>query len=185
MGQAISKHYDSLLGHTSSTILLLGLDAVGKTTLLLHLDPSLIPAFSPMYCPVETLEWRNATFVSWAVVVNLRYWPMIKHYCQAAGAVIFMVDSSDRDRVEEARDVLEWMLEEAELVGKPLLVLGNKQDLPGGLDWAELEGRLALREVRGRQWRLQLCSMVTLEGLLEGFEWLSRVLARKAGTPLW
>ena len=90
--------------------------------------------------------------------------------------------SIDRKRVKEARDALEWVLEELREV--PLLVLRNKQDLPGALDYAELEGTLALKEVRGRQWRLQLCSTIKLEGLQEGLEWLSCVLTRKAGISL-
>jgi signal recognition particle receptor subunit beta len=91
-----------------------------------------------------------------------------------------MVDSNHRERVEETRDALEWTLEAEELAGAVLLVFGNKQDLSGAMSYRELEEQLELRQLRGRQWRLQLCSVLTLNGLSEGVEWLSRVLTRRA-----
>ena len=41
-----------------------------------------------------------------------------------------MVDSNDRDRVVEAREELQRMLNEDELRDALLLVFANKQDLP-------------------------------------------------------
>jgi hypothetical protein len=46
-------------------------------------------------------------------------------------ALIFVVDSIDRDRVEEARKELHRMLEEDELRDAMLLVFANKQVLVG------------------------------------------------------
>ena len=107
---------------------------------------------------------------------------LYKHYYQNVKAVVFMVDSNYRERIEEVKEALEWTLEEEELAGAVLLVLGNKQDLPGAMSYIELEEQLALRHLRGRQWRLQLCSVITLDGLSDGVEWLSRVLTHRANT---
>jgi GTPase SAR1 family protein len=56
--------------------------------------------------------------------------PLWRHYFQNTQGIIFVVDSNDRDRVDEARDELQRMLNEDELRDAQLLVFANKQDLP-------------------------------------------------------
>lgn len=55
---------------------------------------------------------------------------MWRHYFQNTQGIIFVVDSNDRDRVVEAREELQRMLNEDELRDAILLVFANKQDLP-------------------------------------------------------
>ena len=56
--------------------------------------------------------------------------PLWRHYFQNTQGIIFVVDSNDRDRVAEAREELQRMLNEDELRDALLLVFANKQDLP-------------------------------------------------------
>lgn len=56
--------------------------------------------------------------------------PLWRHYFQNTQGIIFVVDSNDRDRVVEAREELQRMLNEDELRDAILLVFANKQDLP-------------------------------------------------------
>lgn len=56
--------------------------------------------------------------------------PLWRHYFQNTQGIIFVVDSNDRDRVTEAREELQRMLNEDELRDALLLVFANKQDLP-------------------------------------------------------
>lgn len=56
--------------------------------------------------------------------------PLWRHYFQNTQGIIFVVDSNDRDRVVEAREELQRMLNEDELRDAALLVFANKQDLP-------------------------------------------------------
>lgn len=56
--------------------------------------------------------------------------PLWRHYFQNTQGIIFVVDSNDRDRVVEAREELQKMLNEDELRDALLLVFANKQDLP-------------------------------------------------------
>jgi GTPase SAR1 family protein len=56
--------------------------------------------------------------------------PLWRHYFQNTQGIIFVVDSNDRDRVVEAREELQRMLNEDELRDALLLVFANKQDLP-------------------------------------------------------
>lgn len=56
--------------------------------------------------------------------------PLWRHYFQNTQGIIFVVDSNDRDRITEAREELQRMLNEDELRDAILLVFANKQDLP-------------------------------------------------------
>ena len=48
-----------------------------------------------------------------------------------SSGLVFVVDSSDRERMIEAREELFGILESDEMRGVPVVVIANKQDLPG------------------------------------------------------
>ncbi len=77
--------------------------------------------------------------------------PLWIHYYKGSDAIIFVVDSSDRERIdgpyESAKDTLKNVLSSKELDGKPLLVLANKQDLFKVMKVNEIAGKLGLREM--------------------------------------
>lgn len=79
---------------------------------------------------VETVEYKNIQFTVWDVGGQDKIRPLWRHYFQNTQGIIFVVDSNDRDRVVEARDELQRMLNEDELREALLLVFANKQDLP-------------------------------------------------------
>ena len=71
------------------------------------------------------------------------------------------------------------MLSEEDLRGAPLLVLANKQDLPGAMDDVELTQKLGLTNIRDRQWNIFKTSAIKSEGVEEAFEWITDLLASK------
>lgn len=79
------------------------------------------------------MEYKNIQFTVWDVGGQDKIRPLWRHYFQNTQGIIFVVDSNDRDRVVEARNELQRMLNEDELRNALLLVFGNKQDLPVGL----------------------------------------------------
>lgn len=79
---------------------------------------------------VETVEYKNIQFTVWDVGGQDKIRPLWRHYFQNTQGIIFVVDSNDRDRVGEAREELQRMLNEDELRDALLLVFANKQDLP-------------------------------------------------------
>jgi ADP-ribosylation factor 1/2 len=85
-----------------------------------------------------------------------------------------VVDSNDRDRVGDARNELDRMLNEDELRDAVLLVLANKQDLPNAMGVSEIAEKLNLSNVKNRKWYIQATTATTGEGLYEGLDWLSR-----------
>lgn len=46
----------------------------------------------------------------------------------------YMVDAADSDKIEASRNELHNLLDKPQLAGIPVLVLGNKRDLPHALD---------------------------------------------------
>lgn len=95
---------------------------------------------------------------------------------QNTQGIIFVVDSNDRDRVNEAREELQRMLNEDELRDAILLVFANKQDLPNAMNAAEITDKLGLHSLRQRQWYIQSTCATSGDGLYEGLEWVSRPL---------
>jgi len=87
------------------------------------------------------------------------------------------VDCNDHDRVEDAKEQLDKMLEEEELMGVPLLVFANKQDLPNAMSVPEVADKLGLGALpKSRRWFIQATCATTGDGLYEGLDWLSNVL---------
>jgi len=87
-----------------------------------------------------------------------------------------VVDSNDRERVSEAREELQRMLNEDELRDALLLVFANKQDLPNAMNAAEITDKLGLHSLRQRSWYIQATCATSGDGLYEGtlpipFKW--------------
>lgn len=53
-----------------------------------------------------------------------------------------MVDAADPEKLDPSRTELHTLLDKPQLMGIPVLVLGNKRDLPNALDEKELIDRL-------------------------------------------
>lgn len=102
-----------------------------------------------------------------------------RHYYQGTDGLIFVVDSSDRDRINDARDELHHMLGEPEMEKAALLVLANKQDLPNAMSASDVMHALELQKMQHRKWFIQATSAPTGDGLYEGLDWLSRALCSK------
>lgn len=64
------------------------------------------------------------------------YW---RNYFESTDGLVWVVDSADRMRMEACRDELQILLEEERLAGATLLVLANKQDLPGAMSAQEIK----------------------------------------------
>lgn len=153
MGLSLSKVFKGLFGKKDVRILMVGLDAAGKTTILYKLKlGEIVTTIPTIGFNVETVEYKNISFTVWDVGGQDKIRPLWRHYYQNTQGVIFVVDSNDRDRVGEARDELHRMLNEDELREAMLLVFANKQDLPNAMNAAEITDKLGLHSLRQRNW---------------------------------
>jgi len=180
MGAAFGKLFGRLFGKKEMRILMVGLDAAGKTTILYKLKlGEIVTTIPTIGFNVETVEYKNIKFTVWDVGGQDKIRPLWRHYFQNTQGLIFVVDSNDRERVGEAHDELHKMLNEDELREAVLLVFANKQDLPNAMSVAEVTDKLGLHSLRYRKWYIQATCATSGDGLYEGLDWLSSQLSSK------
>ncbi|KAH9322187.1 hypothetical protein KI387_016826, partial [Taxus chinensis] len=180
MGLTFTKLFQRMFAKKEMRILMVGLDAAGKTTILYKLKlGEIVTTIPTIGFNVETVEYKNISFTVWDVGGQDKIRPLWRHYFQNTQGLIFVVDSNDRDRIVEARDELHRMLNEDELRDAVLLVFANKQDLPNAMNAAEITDKLGLHSLRQRHWYIQSTCATSGEGLYEGLDWLSNNIASK------
>ncbi|NXA43963.1 ARF5 factor, partial [Eudromia elegans] len=157
-----------------------GLDAAGKTTILYKLKlGEIVTTIPTIGFNVETVEYKNICFTVWDVGGQDKIRPLWRHYFQNTQGLIFVVDSNDRERVQESADELQKMLQEDELRDAVLLVFANKQDMPNAMAVSELTDKLGLQTLRSRTWYVQATCATQGTGLYDGLDWLSHELSKR------
>jgi GTPase SAR1 family protein len=81
---------------------------------------------------VETVTYKNVKFNVWDVGGQDKIRPLWRHYYTGTQGLVFVVDSQDRERIDEAKQELHRILSDREMKDCLLLIFANKQDLPGG-----------------------------------------------------
>ncbi|XP_068943245.1 ADP-ribosylation factor 5 isoform X1 [Petaurus breviceps papuanus] len=142
-----------------------------------HRLPPLFPFLTGFN--VETVEYKNICFTVWDVGGQDKIRPLWRHYFQNTQGLIFVVDSNDRERVQESADELQKMLQEDELREAVLLVFANKQDMPNAMPVSELTDKLGLQSLRSRTWYVQATCATQGTGLYDGLDWLSHELSKR------
>ncbi|XP_008847504.1 ADP-ribosylation factor 4 [Nannospalax galili] len=180
MGLTISSLFSRLFGKKQMRILMVGLDAAGKTTILYKLKlGEIVTTIPTIGFNVETVEYKNICFTVWDVGGQDKIRPLWRHYFQNTQGLIFVVDSNDRERIQEGADVLQKMLLEDELQDAVLLLFANKQDLPNAMAISEMADKLGLQSLRNRTWYVQATCATQGTGLYEGLDWLSNELSKR------
>lgn len=154
---------------------MLGLDAAGKTTILYKLkldqDVTTIPTVG---FNVETITYKNTKFNVWDVGGQDKIRPLWRHYFSGTQGLIFVVDSSDRDRMKEAKTELARIIQDREMKDALLLVFANKQDIIDAMEGSEVAQRLDLdNTAKDHAWKVQPSCATSGEGIFEGLAWLS------------
>ena len=126
---AFTKLFDKFFGKKDMRILMLGLDAAGKTTILYKLKLGEVVSSVPTIgFNVECLEYKNIKFTVWDVGGQDKIRLLWKHYYQNTNGLIFVVDSLDKERIDLAKQELHRMLNEEDMREAVVLVYANKQD---------------------------------------------------------
>uniref|UniRef100_A0A663DML6 ADP ribosylation factor 5 n=1 Tax=Aquila chrysaetos chrysaetos TaxID=223781 RepID=A0A663DML6_AQUCH len=127
MGLTVSAIFSRIFGKKQMRILMVGLDAAGKTTILYKLKlGEIVTTIPTIGFNVETVEYKNICFTVWDVGGQDKIRPLWRHYFQNTQGLIFVVDSNDRERVQESADELQKMLQEDELRDAVLLVFAQQ-----------------------------------------------------------
>lgn len=118
------------------------------------------------------------TFTVWDVGGQSQIRPLWRHYYTGTQALIFVVDSSDRDRIDEARKELIRLLNDRELSKTVVLVFANKQDMPEAMPPEEIQEKLGMTKIIDKSWYIQPSCAKTGEGLVEGLTWITENVQR-------
>merc|ERR1711918_141779 len=130
-GLSLSRVWTRFSGAKEQRILMVGLDAAGKTTVLYKLKlGEVVTTIPTIGFNVETVEYKNINFTVWDFGGQDKIRPLWRHYYQNTQGIIFVVDSNDRDRVEDAREELNKMLNEDEMRDAVLLSSQTSKTCP-------------------------------------------------------
>lgn len=185
-----------IFGSKEMRLLMLGLDAAGKTSMsmtnpshfvgsrdhvqkkhILTLLPAIlyklklnqdVTTIPTVGFNVETVTYKNVKFNVWDVGGQDKIRPLWRHYFSGTQGLIFVIDSNDRARIDEARQELHRIILDREMKEALLLVFANKQDIPGAMTPTEVTEKLRLGQLKDRMWYVVPSCATTGEGLFEG-----------------
>ncbi|NXY10429.1 ARL14 protein, partial [Pteruthius melanotis] len=160
-------------GLKRASILMLGLDSAGKSTLLYKLRYK--EAFLTMPTigfNVDMIEvGKDFTLTFWDVGGQKKMRELWSNFLEGTDGLLYVVDSSDKHRLEESRREFELILKNESIKNVPVVVLANKQDLPGALNAEEITRRFKMKKYcSDRNWYVQPCCAITGEGLAEALQ---------------
>ncbi|CAI5443723.1 unnamed protein product [Caenorhabditis angaria] len=155
-------------------ILILGLDNAGKTTLMKKFLGEPTDTIEPtLGFDIKTVHFKEYQLNLWDVggQKSLRsYW---KNYFESTDALIWVVDSSDRERLNQCSEELKKLLGEEKLAGATLLVLANKSDLTSAIDVETISEVLDLKSIKSHHWKIFSCCALSGDNrLVQSINWL-------------
>ncbi|KAI6035813.1 Arl8a protein [Pisolithus marmoratus] len=162
----------SILFAKAAEIAVVGLQASGKTSFVNVISSG---QWSEDVVPTVAFNYRKVrkgavTLKIWDVAGQPKFRSMWERYCHGMDAIVFIVDSADHDKFDTARFELHQLISQPGLTGVPLLVLGNKNDIPNHASVKDLIRELELNKIQNRP---VSCSMKSRHNLDIVLRWLT------------
>ena len=157
----------------------LGLDNAGKTTLMGLLANGELKYYTPTMLPTsEHFTMGGVKFTAFDLGGHVQARRVWSDYCMAMDGLVFMVDTSDRYRMEEAGRELRALLEDPSMENIPVAILGNKIDRRDALGETDLMAALGIYKYLSTKntVKLFLVSVVKRQGIKEAVQWLATFL---------
>ena len=155
---------------------LIGLQNAGKTSFV---NVVATGSFNEDMIPTVGFNMRKVSkgkvsIKLWDLGGQPRFRSMWERYCRGVNAVVYVVDAAAHANVDTAKSELHELLNKPTLSGIPLLVLGNKNDLPGAMSVQEVIDRMELRGVTGREVCCYCISCKNATNIEICLEWLTK-----------
>ena len=169
-------------GGKEGTLLLLGLDNAGKTTLLHRLRTGHVQHFPPTDRPYQSdkFSFQGLTFQAWDVGGHETVRHIWGDYVCECSAVLFLVDATDINRMEEAGFELDALIGEHIVADIPIALLFNKCDLPNAISSKDICQRLNYDELVQNHGADKISafriSVLRGEGYQQAFRWVATFL---------
>eukprot|EP01125_Pyxidicula_operculata_P002224 TRINITY_DN12133_c0_g1_i1.p1 TRINITY_DN12133_c0_g1~~TRINITY_DN12133_c0_g1_i1.p1 ORF type:complete len:545 (+),score=103.73 TRINITY_DN12133_c0_g1_i1:2-1636(+) len=185
MASAFAKFLQQILGKSEMRGLMVGNDASGKTTVLYKLKlGEIVTTIPTIGFNVETVQYKKYNFTLWDVGGCDKIRPLWRHYFQNTQFVFYLIDSNDRDRLEEAAHSFIQLTTEAEMKDAVYVILANKQDLPNAMSVSEITDKMGLNSLRGVSWEIYPTCATSGDGLYEALDGLVNLLEGKKSTKI-
>lgn len=176
------------------SIVILGLDGAGKTTYLEQTKIKFVKNYKPL--PLQNVTTTVGLNIGEVVVdgIRLKFWDLggqeelqslwDKYYSESHG-IIYVIDSADCERFEESRAAFDKMIKNPTLKGAPLLILANKQDLPGAFHVSEINRAFydSLCLVGQRECTVRGICALNGDGLNDGVRWIAQKVRQNTQRP--
>ncbi|KAG0254142.1 ADP-ribosylation factor-like protein 8B [Mortierella polycephala] len=151
--QSLLNWLRGLFFKTEMELTLVGLQNSGKTTLVNVIASG---QFSEDMIPTVGFNMRkvtkgNVTMKLWDIGGQPRFRSMWERYCRGVNAIVFVLDAADHDKLDAAKTELRNLLDKPQLANIPVLVLGNKNDLPGALSVEQIIEVMNLKQIANRE----------------------------------
>lgn len=98
---------------------------------------------------MKRIKVGSVTLKCWDLGGQPRFRSMWERYCRGVDAIIYVLDSADPDKFELAKKELHALMERETASGTPLLVLGNKNDLPEAATVDQVIEAMDLKSIHG------------------------------------
>ncbi|CAO2601006.1 ADP-ribosylation factor 3 [Lemmus lemmus] len=180
MGNIFGNLLKSLIGKKEMRILMVGLDAAGKTTILYKLKlGEIVTTIPTIGFNVETVEYKNISFTVWDVGGQDKIRPLWRHYFQNTQGMADKLPGVGIALLGLCRAWLSSSVAELRKILMCLCVSLALQDLPNAMNAAEITDKLGLHSLRHRNWYIQATCATSGDGLYEGLDWLANQLKNK------
>lgn len=166
-----------------SRVIMLGLDAAGKTTLLYQMKLGQVVKTIPTigFNVEKVTVVKGLTLTVWDVGGQDKLRRLWRHYYQESTGLVFVVDSADPTRFVEAKVELTSVVEDPLMTKIPVLVLANKQDMDCSRHVEMVSTEMNLKEVlKNNPWHIQGCCALKGEGVLDGMQVFSKLLKEQS-----
>ncbi|XP_072255580.1 ADP-ribosylation factor 3 [Pyxicephalus adspersus] len=173
MGNIFGNLLKSLIGKKEMRILMVGLDAAGKTTILYKLKlGEIVTTIPTIGFNVETVEYKNISFTVWDVGGQDKIRPLWRHYFQNTQGTYQTGYKSQKFKGIKKHFILTFGTSDSKICTLAV-------DLPNAMNAAEITDKLGLHSLRHRNWYIQSTCATSGDGLYEGLDWLANQLKNK------
>ena len=167
-----------------ASVIVVGLDNSGKTTLLNFLKPEtrgMVSEVTPTIgLTLEQFRRGKLDFTCFDMSGQSKYRSLWEKYYENCDAIIWVVDSADPLRMCVVKDEFRMMLSHKDIESKaaPILFFANKMDVESAMSPETVVDELELGRLRDREWHVGACNAISGKGVDEGLDWLIREIEK-------